>query len=193
MRRTLVVAGVSVGCVLLSPVAASADGPIPGKPTTMSTSVSGNSVTITGTCAASGVDAIASYDVYRGQEPKQSGLMYRNGKRYSITFGGVWPGWYVATMQCLDGGNGSAYRTFSVGILDTPTPTPAPTKPTPKPTKPKPKPAPQVVVKPQGAPQTGGGPADDGSAVPALVAGGAIVLVGAGGAWALRRRASSQR
>ncbi|WP_152603765.1 hypothetical protein [Amycolatopsis rifamycinica] len=95
--------------------------------------------------------------------------MTRNGKRYSITFTGVWPGYYVATMHCLDGGNGSGYRNFTVGILDTPTPTkPTSTKPAPTKAKPaKPKPAPQVAVKPHGAPQTGGGPADEESAAPA--------------------------
>ncbi|MBE8524051.1 hypothetical protein ILP97_42360 [Amycolatopsis sp. H6(2020)] len=189
MRRIWVVAGVSAGCVLLSPVVASADEPYPGNPTSMKVTVKGNTVTITGTCATDAVRALATYDYYRGQSPIQQGVMVQEGNKHYITFTGVQPGVWYATMSCLDGGTGSWSRKFTVGITGTPTPT----KPTPKPTKPKPKPAPQVAVKPQGAPQTGGGPADDGSAASALVAGGAIVLVGAGGAWALRRRASSKR
>jgi len=196
MRRTLFAAGVSAGCVLLSPVVASADEAYPGNPTSMNVTVSGSSVTITGTCATADVKAEAAYDFYRGQRPVQQGVMTQNGNKHSITFDWVEPGVWYATMSCLEGGTGSWWRMFTVGTPDTPTPTkPTLTKPTPKPkpTKPKPKPAPQVAVKPQGAPQTGGGPADDESAVPALVAGGAILLVGAGGAVVLRRRASSKR
>ncbi|WP_242546524.1 LPXTG cell wall anchor domain-containing protein [Amycolatopsis sp. MtRt-6] len=118
--------------------------------------------------------------------------MKQNGNKHSITFTGVQPGVWYATMSCLEGGTGSWWRKFTVGEPGTPTPTkPTPTKPTPKPTKPKP--APQVAVKPQGAPQTGGGPAENESTAPALVAAGAILLVGAGGAVVLRRRASARR
>lgn len=198
MRRTLVAAGVSAGCVLLSPVVASAAEGVPGNPTSMHVKVSGTTVTVTGTCPTEGVEAEASYDIYRGQFPKQLGLMTKKGKTYTRTFTDVPPDYWQATMVCLDGSNGHAIVRFRVGVPPLPgwgEDTPAPTKPTPKPkpTKSKPKPAPQVVVKPQGAPQTGGGPADDGAAVPALVAGGAIVLVGAGGAWVLRRRAAAKR
>ncbi|WP_370948415.1 hypothetical protein AB5J62_12735 [Amycolatopsis sp. cg5] len=62
------------------------------------------------------------------------------------------PGRYVATLTCKDGQKTS--KTFMVA--GTPDPTPTPTKPKPT-AKPKPKPQPQVVVKPKGAPQTGGG------------------------------------
>ena len=194
MRRTLVAAGVSAGCVLLSPVVASAAEGVPGNPTSMNVKVSGTTVTVTGTCPTEGVQAEASYDIYRGQWPRQLGLMTKKGKVYSRTFTNVAPDYWEATMVCLDGSNGHATRRFRVGVPQLTPPwdyTPTPTKP--KPTKPKPKPAPQVAVKPHGAPQTGGGPADDESAVPALVAGGAILLVGAGGAVVLRRRASSKR
>lgn len=189
MRRTLVVAGVSAGCVLLSPIVASADKAYPGNPTSMKVTVKGNAVTITGTCETADVRALATYDYYRGQSPVQQGVMVQNGNRHTITFTGVQAGVWYATMSCLEGGTGSWWRQFTVGVTGTPTPT----KPTPKPTKPKPKPAPQVAVKPHGAPQTGGGPADDGSAAPALVAGGVLVLAGAGGAWALRRRNAARR
>ncbi|WP_410643193.1 hypothetical protein [Amycolatopsis sp. lyj-346] len=151
MRRISATAGVAAGCLLLSPSLASADEPYPGKPTSMNVTVSGTSVTITGTCAASGIKAEASYYIYRGQQPRQSGVMTKNGKKYSITFTGVLPGDHWAIMRCLDGGTGHDWRKFTVGMPGTPTPT----KPAPKPTKPKS--APQVVVKPQGAPQTGGG------------------------------------
>ncbi|WP_410575237.1 hypothetical protein [Amycolatopsis sp. cmx-4-61] len=174
MRRSFAAVGAAAGCVLLLPAAASAREPYPGSPTSMNVAVSRTTVTITGTCAAEGVQAEAGYDYYRGQRPIQSGVMTWDGKKYAITFTGVQPGAYVATMYCLDGGTGSRSQHFTVG---TPTkPTPVPTKPT-KPTKPtsapKPKPAPQVAVKPHGAPQTGGGPAGDEPAFPALVAGDA--------------------
>ncbi|HET6705569.1 hypothetical protein, partial [Amycolatopsis sp.] len=163
MRRSIATAGVAAGCVLLSPAVASADEAYPGNPTSMEVTVSGTSVTITGTCATDDVKAEAGYDFYRGQRPVQHGVMTQNRNKHSITFTGVEPGVWYATMSCLEGGTGSWSRKFTVGMPGTPTPT----KPTPKPTKPKPKPAPQVAVKPQGAPQTGGGPADDGSAAPA--------------------------
>lgn len=200
MRRSFAAAGVAAGCVLVSPVVASAAEGVPGNPTSMSVKVSGTTVTVTGTCPTEGVEAQAYYDIYRGQFPKQLGLMTKKGKVYSRTFTNVAPDYWEATMICLDGGNGHAIRRFRVGVPpipgwgDPPASTkPTHTKPAPKPTKPQPKPAPQVVVKPHGAPQTGGGPADDGSAAPALVAGGALVLVGAGSAWAVRRRNAARR
>ncbi|KDN19017.1 hypothetical protein DV20_27810 [Amycolatopsis rifamycinica] len=167
----------AAGCVLLSPVVASAAETPTGNPTSMKVTVSGSTVTIAGTCVTSGAKAEAGYGVHRGHEPIDTGLMKANGKKQSITFTGVRPGNYEAAMYCHEGGPGSAgvVRNFTVG----------------KPGKPKP--APQVAVKPQGAPQTGGGPADEESAAPALLAGGAIALVGAGGAVALRRRAAARR
>ncbi|MFD8495210.1 hypothetical protein [Amycolatopsis sp. NPDC059657] len=70
------------------------------------------------------------------------------------------PGKYVASFTCKDGRKTS--RTFVVKGTPEPTPTKTPTptttKPTPTTTKPKPPaPKPQVVVKPKGAPATGGG------------------------------------
>lgn len=190
MRRILAVAGVSAGCVLLSPVVASAQDPYPGSPTSMTVTVAGNAVTIKGTCAADGVEAEAGYDFYRGQRPIESGVMTLTGKTYSITFTGVQPGAYVATMYCRDGGTGSRSQHFTVGKPAQSTPTPTPAKPTAA--KPAAKPAPQVAVKPHGAPQTGGGPAEDESGGTALVAGGAIALVGAS-TWTLRRRSADRR
>ncbi len=167
MRRSIATAGVAASCVLLTSAVASAGEP--GNPTSMNVKVSGTTVTVTGTCPTEGVEAEASYDIYRGQMPKQLGLMTKKGKIYSRTFTNVAPDYWQATMVCLDGSNGHATRRFIVGVPPLPgwpeTPTPTPTKPAPKPTKPKPKPAPQVAVKPHGAPQTGGGPADDESAV----------------------------
>lgn len=62
------------------------------------------------------------------------------------------PGTYVATFTCNDGRKAS--QTFVIkGTPESPTPTPTTTKPKP----PAPKPKPQVVVKPKGAPATGGG------------------------------------
>ncbi|QKV74710.1 hypothetical protein [Amycolatopsis sp. Hca4] len=156
MRRSIAAAGVAAGCVLLSSAVASADEAYPGNPTSMKVTVKGNAVTVTGTCATADVRALAAYDFYRGQRPIQQGIMVQNGNKHSITFSGVQPGVWYATMSCLEGGTGSWWRQFTVGATGTPTPT----KPAPKPTKPKPKPAPQVVVKPHGAPQTGGGPVD---------------------------------
>jgi hypothetical protein len=145
MRRVLAAVGVAAGCVLLSPVvatAAEAENP------TMKVAVSGSTVTITALCDISGVLAEGGYGTPRGHEPIGWDVMKANGKKRSITFTGVRPGNYVASMYCHEGGPGSggAVRKFTVG----------------KPAKAKS--APQVAVKPQGAPQTGGGPADDESA-----------------------------
>ncbi|WP_370949170.1 hypothetical protein AB5J62_16900 [Amycolatopsis sp. cg5] len=67
------------------------------------------------------------------------------------------PGKYVASFTCTNGKKTS--RSFTVKGTSEPTPTgtPTPTTAKPKPPAPKPKPKPQVVVKPQGAPATGGG------------------------------------
>ncbi|WP_143263946.1 hypothetical protein [Amycolatopsis kentuckyensis] len=145
MRRVLAAVGVAAGCVLLSPVvvsAAEAENP------TMKVTVSGGTVTITALCDLGGDLAEGGYAKPRGHEPIGWGVMKENGKKRSITFTGVRPGSYVASMFCHKGGPGSggAVRNFTVG----------------KPAKAKP--APQVAVKPQGAPQTGGGPADGESA-----------------------------
>ncbi|SDW40546.1 hypothetical protein SAMN05421504_101498 [Amycolatopsis xylanica] len=65
------------------------------------------------------------------------------------------PGKYVATFTCTNGKKTS--RTFVVKGTPEPTPTKTPTPTTTKPKPPAPKPKPQVVVKPKGAPATGGG------------------------------------
>ena len=148
MRRVLAAVGVAAGCVLLTPVVASAAEPPTGTPASMKVTVSGSTVTITGTCVTSGVKAEGHYGKHDGHEPIDTGVMKVNGKKQSITFTGVRPGSYEAVMFCDEGGYGThqgAVRNFTVG----------------KPAKAKS--APQVAVKPQGAPQTGGGPADDGS------------------------------
>ncbi|MGW4060908.1 hypothetical protein ACWEGE_21665 [Amycolatopsis sp. NPDC004747] len=183
LRVIAAAAGVAAGFVLLSPVVASAAETPTGAPASMKVTVSGSTVTITGTCVTSGVQAEASYGVHNGHEPLDANVMKAVGKGYSLTFEGVRPGTYEAVMFCHEGGPGShpgGIRAFTVGK-------PAPSA---KPAQPAAKPAPQVGVKPQGAPQTGGGPADDESGATPLVAGGAVVLVGAAGAWALRRRAA---
>ncbi|MGW3965291.1 hypothetical protein ACWED2_36120 [Amycolatopsis sp. NPDC005003] len=160
---------------LLSPVAASAaEARMMGDPTSMLITVSGSTVTITATCVNSGVKAEVGIGLADGQERIDYHVMKADGKKQSFTFNGVRPGRYHANLSCIEHteGFGGLLRAFTVG-------TPA-----------KPKSAPQVAVKPQGAPQTGGGPADDDSGATPLVAGGAVALMGAAGAWVLRRRAA---
>ncbi|QKV74711.1 hypothetical protein [Amycolatopsis sp. Hca4] len=176
MRRVLAAVGVAAGFALLSPITASA-AEKPENPT-MKVTVSGSVVTISAVCDTAGTTAEGGYAEPRGHEPIGWGVMKASGKKRSITFTGVRPGNYVASMYCHEGGPGSggAVRNFTVG----------------KPVKPPVKTAPQVAVKPQGAPQTGGGPADDesGGVAPLVAGGGALALLGAGGAVALRRRAA---
>ncbi|MEU4523721.1 hypothetical protein AB0F52_34025 [Amycolatopsis sp. NPDC024027] len=182
MGRIAAAVGVAAGLALLSPGVASA-----ADPTSMKITVSGSTVTITATCATSGVKAEVGIGVSGGQERIDYHVMTVDGKKQSFTFKGVRPGNYDANISCIEHteGFGGLMRAFTVG---------KPVKPAPstQPAKPAAKPAPQVAVKPQGAPQTGGGPADDESAATPLLAGGAIALVGAAGAgaWALRRRAA---
>ncbi len=191
LRRIAAAAGVAAGFALLSPVVASAaDGTSTGNPTSMKVTVSGSTVTMTGTCTTEGVKAEGGYGVHRGHEPLDWGVMTADGKKQSVTFKGVRPGNYEAIMFCHESGPVTAdvVRAFTVGKPAQSAPSSRPAKPA----QPAAKPAPQVAVKPQGAPQTGGGPADDESAATPLLAGGAIALVGAAGAgaWALRRRAA---
>jgi len=179
-------AGVAAGLVLLTPVVASAAETPTGTPTSMKVTVSGSTVTIAGTCVTSGVQAEAGYGVHGGHEPLGWNVMKADGKSYSLTFKGVRPGNYEAVMFCQEGGPGNhpgGIRAFTVGKPAKPAPSTQPAKPA--------QPAPQVGVKPQGAPQTGGGPAEDGAGAAPLVVGGAVALVGAAGAgaWVLRRRA----
>ncbi|MGW3965290.1 hypothetical protein ACWED2_36115 [Amycolatopsis sp. NPDC005003] len=188
LGRISAAVGVAAGLALLSPVVASAAETPTGTPTSMKVAVSGSTVTITGTCVASGVQAEAGYGVHNGHEPLDWNVMKADGKSYSLTFKGVRPGNYEAVMFCQEGGPGDhpgGIRPFTVGK-------PAKPAPSTRPAQPAVKPAPQVGVKPQGAPQTGGGPADDDSGATPLVAGGAVALVGAAGAgaWVLRRRAA---
>ncbi|MFB9689129.1 hypothetical protein [Amycolatopsis plumensis] len=192
LRVIAAAAGVAAGFVVLSPVVASAAETPTGTPTTMKVTVSGSTVTITGTCVTKGVQAEAGYGTHNGHEPLGWNVMKADGKSYSLTFTGVRAGTYEAIMYCVEGGPGEhpgGIRAFTVGKPAKPAPStkPAPSKPT-QPTQT----APQVGVKPQGAPQTGGGPADDESGATPLLVGGAVALVGAtgAGAWVLRRRAA---
>ncbi|MFF1606758.1 hypothetical protein ACFVYA_03170 [Amycolatopsis sp. NPDC058278] len=178
--------GVAAGFVLLSPVVASAAEAPTGNPTSMKVEVDeADNVTIEGTCVNSAVEAEAGYRVPGGHQPILYSDLITGGKTGYVVFKHVPPGKYEAYIYCHEGGPGDhrgPVRTFTVG---------KPAKPAPS-AKPAAKPAPQVGVKPQGAPQTGGGPADDESAATPLLAGGAIALVGAAGAGALvlRRRAA---
>ncbi|GHG29150.1 MULTISPECIES: hypothetical protein [Amycolatopsis] len=177
LRVIAAAAGVAAGFVLLSPVVASA-----ADPTSMKITVSGSTVTITGTCFTSGVKAEVGIGVSSGQEHIDYHVMAVDGKRQSFTFTGVRPGNYRANMSCSEDreGFGGLMRAFTVGKAAKPAPSTQPAKPA----------QPQVAVKPQGAPQTGGGPAEDESTATLLVAGGAVALVGVAGAVALRRRAA---
>ncbi|MFB9689130.1 hypothetical protein [Amycolatopsis plumensis] len=173
------VVGVAAGLALLSPVAASAgEARMMGDPTSMVVTVSGSTVTITATCVNSGVKAEVGIGLSEGQKHIDYHVMKVDGKKQSFTFTGVRPGRYRANLSCIEHteGFGGLMRAFTVE----------------KPAKPAPNPSPQVGVKPKGAPQTGGGPADDESTATPLVAGGAVALVGAtgAGAWVLRRRAA---
>ncbi|MEV5718696.1 hypothetical protein AB0L41_32820 [Amycolatopsis mediterranei] len=200
MGRIAAAAGVAAGFVLLSPVVASAAEAPTGNPESMKVTVSGTAMTVTGTCLTEGMTAEAGYRVHGGHEPPKWGVdwgyMEMVGKRQSITFKGVRPGTYEVTMFCHEGGplTANSVQTITVGKPAKPAQSTQPAKPAPatQPAKPAVKPAPQVGVKPQGAPQTGGGPADDESTATPLLAGGAIALVGAAGAGALvlRRRAA---
>jgi hypothetical protein len=192
IRTTIVSAGLAAGFALVSPIAAVAatDGtgtaPPPAKET-MTLSVSGNRLTINGTCTATGVLAEAGYGVHNGHEPVQAGPMTANGYHQTITFTDVRPGTYEAYMYCHNQSDGqSLVKKFTI---------PAATKPARTETPTTARKAPQVAVRPQGAPETGGGPADDGTDPTGFVLGGVAVFASAGGAgfWALRRRALARR
>jgi hypothetical protein len=182
MGRIAAAVGVAAGLALLSPGVASA-----ADPTSMKITVSGSTVTIAATCATSGAKAEVGIGVADGQERIDYHVMTVDRKKQSYTFKGVRPGKYYANISCLENTEGFAglLRAFTVGK-------PATSAPSTQPAKPAVKPAPQVGVKPQGAPQTGGGPADDDSVAMPLLAGGGIALVGAAGAGVLvlRRRAA---
>ncbi|MGW4060909.1 hypothetical protein ACWEGE_21670 [Amycolatopsis sp. NPDC004747] len=182
--------GVAAGLALLSPVVASAAEAPEGPPPSMEVKVDvDNNVSIEGTCFNSGDEAEAGYGE-RGRKLSEFNEMIKDGNTRYVVFKHVEPGNYEAYMYCHKSGQGSARaeRAFTVGKPAKPAPSAKPTQPA----KPAAKPAPQVGVKPQGAPQTGGGPADDESGATPLVAGGAVALVGAAGAgaWVLRRRAA---
>ncbi len=185
MRRIAAAVGVAAGFVLLSPVVASAAEAPTGNPTSMKVEVDdADNVTIEGTCVNSAVQAEAGYRVPGGHRPILHGDLIMQGKTGSVTYKHVPPGKYEAYIYCYEGGPGDhrgPVRTFTVGKSAQ---SAQPAKPTQT--------APQVGVKPQGAPQTGGGPADDESTATPLLVGGAIALVGATGAGALvlRRRAA---
>jgi len=187
LGRISAAVGVAAGLALLSPVVASAAEASAGPPPSMKVKVDeDNNVSIEGTCFNSEDEAEAGYGE-RGQKLIELNDMIKDGNTRYVVFKHVLPGKYEANMYCHKIGQGSARadRTFTVGK-------PAKPAPSAKPTQPAVKPAPQVGVKPQGAPQTGGGPADDESGATPFVAGGAVALVGAAGAGALvlrRRRA----
>ncbi|WIX93079.1 hypothetical protein [Amycolatopsis sp. DG1A-15b] len=185
--------GAAAGFALLSPVVASAAEAPTDYPTSMEVVVEGNAVEVKGECSSGDVEAEAGYRVPGRNAPIDHNVMLTNGKTKYVPFKMVSPGRYEAYMVCYEDRPGSpvVVRTFTVGKPAKPAPSTKPTQ-SAKPTQPAAKPAPQVGVKPQGAPQTGGGPADDESAATPLLAGGAIALVGAAGAGALvlRRRAA---
>ncbi len=185
--------GVAAGLALLSPVVASA---AEGNVASVHVDVSGSVVTLTVTCVASGVPAEAHYFARSGDRALGGGFLAPKGNKLSIMFKGVQPGDYRAEIHCdtADKDFAGVTRLFVVPKPAQPGKPAQSTQPT-KPTQPAAKPtqtAPQVGVKPQGAPQTGGGPADDESTATPLLAGGAVALVGAAGAgaWVLRRRAA---
>ncbi|GHG29156.1 hypothetical protein [Amycolatopsis bullii] len=184
LRVIAAAAGVAAGFVLLSPVVASAAEAPTGNVASVHVAVAGSTVTVTATCVASGVPADASYFARSGDRVLGGGPLTLNGNKRSITFKGVRPGDYRTEVFCdtHDKDFAGVTRFFTV-------PKPAPSTQSAKPAA---KPAPQVGAKPQGAPQTGGGPADDESGATPLLVGGAVALVGAAGAGAvvLRRRAA---
>jgi hypothetical protein len=173
MRKIAVVAGVAVGTALFFPAVASAG----SVAESLSVKVSGTTATLHGTCVGTNVQAEGNYGVRNGHEPYGTGVMKADGHRQTITFENIKPGKYIAFMFCADRTDGKST------IVDFTIPGKKPAAGSPA--------APQVSKKPQGAPQTGGGPADDetGSG-PLVVAGSAagVAAVAGAGFWLLRRR-----
>lgn len=178
MRKIVFAAGIAAGLALLTPAVASA-GTAPVKQT-LSVTVSGNSITLQGTCAGSGVYASGDYGYPHGHEPLgNGGAMKVDGHRQTATFQNIKAGKYVAFMWCEDSGKSTVVDFSIPAAKKTEKQEPARTN--------------QVAKKPVGAPQTGGGPADDSGVDPLLVAGGAVGVTAAAGAgfWLLRRRRAS--
>jgi hypothetical protein len=183
-RKSFALAGLVTGFVVLSPVAAFAGNNTQTE--TLSVSISGSSVTLHGTCSPATTRAEGAYGVERGHEPYNTGLMAMKGGKQTITFADVKAGNYIAFMFCVEpneptGSGDSTVKAFTM---------PAPQKPAKPVTKPEPVVQEQVAKKPQGAPDTGGGPVEEGSDVALLAAGGAAAAAGVGGLafFALRRR-----
>ncbi|SFW64012.1 hypothetical protein [Amycolatopsis australiensis] len=171
MRKIIVAAGVAAGAVLFFPAVASAGSP------GLSVSVSGTTATLHGTCVGNNVVAEGNYGIRNGHEPYGAGVMKADGHRQTITFENIKPGKYIAFMFCHDQKDGNS--TVVDFII--------PGKPAPRPATA----APQVAKKPQGAPQTGGGPGDDEGGIGPLVVGGSaagVAAVAGAGFWLRRRR-----
>jgi hypothetical protein len=189
MRKTAAIAGVATGIALFFPAVASAGTVQQG----LTVKVSGTSATLNGTCVGENVRAEGNYGVRNGHEPIEAGVMKADGHRQTITFENIKPGKYVAFMFCADQpGEKATITGFTISGKSATTPTPTTSASAPKPATTTARPAsPQVAAKPQGAPQTGGGPADDGSGPGALAVGGAAAGVAAvvgAGFWLARRR-----
>ena len=176
MRKIAVAAGIAAGTVLFFPAVASAD----SAGESLSVKVSGTTATLHGTCVGNNVLAEGNYGVRNGHEPYGAGPMKAAGHRQTITFENIKPGKYIAWISCHDRADGRSTIvdfTISGNKPTAPSSTAAP--------------VPQVGKKPQGAPQTGGGPADDESGSGPLVVGGsaaAVAAVAGAGFWLLRRR-----
>lgn len=138
MRKIVLSAGIAAGFALLMPAVASAS-TVPVKQT-LSVTVSGNSITLHGTCAGSGVYASGDYGYPQGHEPLgNGGRMKADGHRQTATFRNIKPGKYEAFMWCEDSGKSTVVNFAISGVKKEPAKTS------------------QVTKKPQGAPQTGDG------------------------------------
>lgn len=124
--RVVGMSAVAVAALAIAaPSIASADAPA------MSVTMSGNTVTISGTCPKGGTDAEAWYGVSGGQSRAiASKKMTNKSGKLSATFSGVAPGTYDAVMGCQSATD-TAVQRFTVS----------------------------GKKKPKGAPKTGGGPA----------------------------------
>lgn len=80
---------------------------------TMSVSVLGKTVTITGTCPEGDSEAEAWYGAPGGFQPLQTGKMTKEGGELSITFTDLEPGSYNAVMACSNASE-TAVRRFII-------------------------------------------------------------------------------
>jgi hypothetical protein len=118
---------VAAALALAVPVVAAADKPA------MSVKVSGNAMTISGTCPKGGKEAEGWYGKPNGHEPIKTGAMKNNNGNFSITFAGVAPGTYDVVMGCQSASD-TAVKRVSVAAKKA------------------------VKKTPKGAAKTGGGP-----------------------------------